>query len=361
MKKLNQTIAMVSLLSLTSCLVPEKAVEISEKIGVSGLITYPNTESHEKSEKENKDQFDPVNSKYTEKDFAGCFTAIAIAPVVLIAEGLTNALTFKKNVDAYINKKTIDLVSNDLNEYISKNGKISPENFWVSLSAKAYDSLISDLIPTYNTVSTNEFNEKKKIIAYAFLYYLEAGTPETTYLFTFDDRESSESRIIREYISFAGSNKIKDAKDVGICGYFRFSDINIESRHDQNDDVKSKILCGNKFGTKVILAESDNGELRVELTFKNAKPRVVKMNSSDVEIDVNKSNVELEYSRGWRQFPKVYIEIDKRFKTFEDGQRGRYEVNSAKSMDIQIKYNLIKAGDKLKNLTCREVKAFSFE
>ena len=77
MKKLNQKIAVFTLLSLTSCVVPEKVVQITEKVGVSGSIQYVNPESVPTK------KFDPIQSKYTQRDFAGCFTALAIAPIVI--------------------------------------------------------------------------------------------------------------------------------------------------------------------------------------------------------------------------------------------------------------------------------------
>ncbi|MFT6633766.1 MAG: hypothetical protein ACJAS4_003738 [Bacteriovoracaceae bacterium] len=365
MKKLNKTIAIITLMSFTSCLVPEKAVEISQKIGVSGTapsMNFPNTKTAPP-----KKEFDPINSKYTKRDFAGCFTALAIVPVVLVTEALINVLTLKIDVDAYINQNTIDLVAKDLDAYILENGKISPEEFWNSLSMEAHDSLISDLIPSYNRISSENFNEKKKIMAYAFLYYLEAGSPESSYHFTFDDRESDEPRFIREYISFGGSRKIKDAIDVGICGYFRLSDINVETNLLEDNGIKSKILCENQHGSKVVLSENFNNEIKLEVKFKSknslneSKPKIVTMNLNDIDVDANRKNVDLEYSLGWNRYPKVYIDIEKRFQTNENGEKGHYVNNSAKTMDVQIKYNVIQRGDRLKNLNCREVKAFTFE
>lgn len=367
MKKLNKIIAIITLMSLSSCLVPEKAVEISEKIGVSGKSTTTTTNFPNEKTAPPKKKFDPINSKYTKRDFAGCFTALAIVPVVMVTEALLNVLTLKVDIDAYINQNTIDLVAKDLDGYISENGKISPENFWKSLSMEAHDSLISDLIPSYNRMSSEAFSEKKKIIAYAFLYYLEAGTPESSYHFTFDDRESDEPRIIREYISFGGSRKIKDAIDVGICGYFRFSDINIETKLLEDASIQSKILCENQYGSKVILTENDNNELKLEVKFKSknsekeSQAKIVTMNMNGLNIDTNRKNVDLEYSLGWNRYPKVYIGIEKRFETNEDGEKGHYVKNSAKTMDVQIKYNVIQRGDRLKNLNCREIKPFSFE
>lgn len=355
MKDLNRTFAILTLFSLTSCLVPEKVVEISEKVGVKGSFNYNNSNSQPKKD------FDPVNSKYTQRDFAGCFTAIALAPVVKVTESILNVITLKTEVDIFIKAETIKLVKSDLDQFLKNNGKMSPDDFWNSLSLESYDSLILDLIPSYNSISTEQFEEKKKVLAYAFLYYLEVGEENGSYLFTFDDRESEDPRVIREYISFGGSRKIKDAKDVGICGYFRFSNINTHNGLVDSHDFKSKVLCENDFGSKVELVESTDDTLILKYKFKSKPVQTIRMNSNDLSVDSSTKNLEIEYSRGWSHYPKVFIDIKKRFQTYEDQTKGHYVDNSVKGMNLQVKYHLLKGGDKFKNLRCREVKAYTFD
>ncbi len=350
MKNLKNIVVVSTLVSLTSCIVPEKAVQVSESISIgnsSSSFAGPTSNSR-------RDKFDPINSKYTERDFAGCFTAALLAPIAKVGEAFLNKITGKEDVDIHFSEKTITLVEKNLKKFVQVNGKITPDDFWMSLDQEAFNGIVFDVLANKYFMDSETFEEKKKVIAYAFLYYLEVGEANTSYSFTFDDRRDSTSKTMIEYISFAGSKKIKDTKEVGVCGYFRFTEI--ETKHRDELHKNPTILCSNKNGTKIEISKNELNELKLKVSAKYNRSLV--MDYNDIDVSDKNTVTKLEYNLRWLKFPKVYIDIKKESFINENGKK-EYRDNSSERVDLFIKHNLTKR-DAFKNLNCKTIQSFEF-
>lgn len=321
MKKLNTIIGLSSLLVMSSCIVSEKVTQIAEGINVDSDQTILN-KVIEDSNTEKKDTINPV------------------------------VIGTKFNI--LISKNTLKLVQSDLDSYTKSIGKISPNEFWENLSEAAHDAILFDLIRENNDIGTEEFEEKKKVLAYAFLYYLNGENETDSYKYIVDNRECDSFDETKEYISFAKTWGFNGVKEVEICGFFKFSNIETQSPYG----FEPKILCTNKEGSNFSIKRSADDHLIIKKD--SIRDNDYSFKYSNFKITSKNSRTNIKYKSRLLELPKMNLSILKRHYINEEGNKV-YIPNSSSQMDLYIKTSFRKKADKFTNLSCRTINSFDFE
>jgi hypothetical protein len=272
----------------------------------------------------------PYNSMYSKRDIAGCLGAALISPVVIITEGLFNSLLGNDEVSLYFNEKTIALVKRDVDLYLETNTRISPEDFWQVLSSESINELTYAFIENGYSSSITSLKRKKQQLAHAFLYLFESGVEKGTYTFSYDSRDKGVSSG-RTSIAFASSKRRIDSTDVGVCGYFRSNNFDVEVDHGSgNPDSTLEVKC-------------TDGKDRVDLSVDYRDTYKIKVNGKETLIDYADFDVEedeslksLEFDN-WFKYPKINLATSMKYSV-DKGERV-YAERDISQLSLSIEYD----------------------
>ncbi|MBT4793270.1 MAG: hypothetical protein HON90_16985 [Halobacteriovoraceae bacterium] len=353
------------LLTLSSCQLDffsSNGIDVTTVYKSPKPIQEQNTEKKEtektETEKSEKNAADSITTKYSRGDFASCMLKIAIFPIFILGDAISSILNPNKKVDLFLSEKVITLVKEDLDKYIKDFAKIEPRMFWTALSQASAKRLIAELILSYSEISDEEFEIKKQMIAYAFLYYLEVGNLNESYKFKFSSREEGVDDFT-EYISFNGPKRVKEAKDVSFCDYFRFSDVATYDHKEVSGDVLGKLLCFDKVLGSYELTQTDNNELNL-VVGKTGKEYHMNLSNVMTLNSSSESSLKLKFSSGWNRYPKLKFTLDRLSQIDSESKETVYFENKYKQMDLRITKYFLNT-NKYKNLSCRTIKEFALE
>jgi len=311
------------LVMLVSCNVEQIATHISSKIDgskISGtsLPSAPNKSKDKIKTPDSKDKNE--NTKYLDRMLSNCESDISNETSTVNKETL------------YVSKDSVDAVKADLNKYVSKNGKRNLEDFWMALSTTSIQLLNDDLIKQYSQLDDSQYVGKQKLLAYAFLYFLEEGKAEQAYRLTsFQDYKATHF-----FISFAGSTEVQN---VGTCGALKSFEIKLPER-----DLSTPLI------------QCSGDQRRVVMTLNSDEDFVLKVKSTKNSYDIKVEQAEVEFlSRGSRNLisydlgmfdsPQFKIELNKKGNFLE-----KLKLKNNRTSKLV-----------LKNLKCRTFVPFEFE
>tara|TARA_B100001971_G_scaffold84647_1_gene78135 strand:+ start:244114 stop:245124 length:1011 start_codon:yes stop_codon:yes gene_type:complete len=309
---------MLTLSIITSC------VEVDSKSkGNSNSLFKNNKSSSSTSQKSIKKS--PYNSLNSQRDLVGCLGAVTLSPMVILTEGILNAIARKDKVDLYIDQNTIDLVKRDIDAYLADgNDEITPEDFWDVLSNESKTEITYAMLKSYKKLNRKKYNEKRKLLAHSFLYLFESEKESGTFTFSYhhrDDTRENVEKYSRESYSFAASKKLKDSLDVGICGYFKYHDFDILD-DDQDPDILKETRCSDG-KNRVVLTLDYNNEYKV-----NVNGTETALNYEDLKVKEEENKTKIKYNR-WFRYPKLEL---KAYKDYE------YQ-DEVSGLDMELKYS----------------------
>lgn len=294
-----------------------------------------------------------INTKYEEKNAIACIAGlIVLSPVIAVVDGIDRILTSNK-VDINFSKSLIYLVKDEVFQYILENSQISPDDFFGALSAYTREQFELEMIRAFSDLSPKDFQIRKQMMAYAFLYFIQNGSPlGESYSFTYDGRgELKRPQPYRAFVSFAGSDLRENVKEVGACGYFRFTEVSV------NQKIRDEILCSNNDLDIVRLSYTDNKEYLLNVITKDKEQSFIldnlEMNNSDEMYELI-HNPDL-----FDGYPEITLDFEKR-SFYENNQKVILE-NSAEKLDLLIKTSFFKTSLKIKDLSCRSYGELSLE
>ena len=301
-------------LVFTSCVGINKVVDIAASIDLDRAGRNAKKEEAKPVPKDEKPQevepkkeldSETINSRYSQLGLFGCFASVLVQAPMKVVEDAVDTMLSYTDVDLYISKEMISRVAKDLDLYVSIYGKISPDDFWSALSPGTAKSLNVEIMPYYKKLNDSEFLMRKKTLAYSFLYHLESAKESGTYKFKYDSRIEGEDSLT-EFISFNGSKTRKGAEKLSDCGYFRFSDIEVE-RYD--DEIVNHTLCYNKQGSKITITENSLEDFIIDIDSDIPKNLTLSANDTDVIDSVSKRKI-----RKGGSFPKYEVTLTRHAK-----------------------------------------------
>lgn len=379
----------LTLLFLSSCVVPEIGLGVSEKVqkslkskgGLNSDKISPSDDKDEEQEEEKieneeqkreeeqnaeapasedlqdqsegKDNTASDSSKYTAEDLLNCQGERAMNEEENALMSFSKKILGINNIDIHFEKSIIDLVEKDIKKYVKKHSKISVYDFWKALSKKTIRKLNVKLVISYNQLSEVDFNKRKQVLAYAFLYQIEKGAKEALFRFFFNDQNGSDAN--QRVISFKSTQDISKAEDVKICNDIKLSQISIETKLN-NAKLRSRILCVNDGGTVIELVENDKKQLEIKIDSKIK--RDLSLEVKNLQVHITQEEVSLSF-REWNVWPEVDIEMLKRVENVPGWGGIDYVDGSVETMDLIIRNSYFKY-DTFYDLQCREFKKHTF-
>ncbi len=311
-------------------------------------------------------------SRYANKDFTRCLrdsSAERASDTPSSGGGLSAFRLFANPVDLQITKETISSIIRDINTQLKQSGRFSPQNFWQSLSANSVYKLMTDLINAYPDLSDSEFEKKKQMIAYAFLYYVEQRETEVSYSFNFNSNEDQGESDSRETISFNGSDEVDDAHMANVCSSLKIEDINTNNETLSAADSSGKMICTD--GENQLITLTKIGQETLVLKINNdseAKYKEFKMDLSEIlfstetidEHEITPAITEISHDTGgFFGYPTVSLKLKRvKVNTFEDDVYDSYYLPERfKGMDVNIITSHFSSID-FDDMNCRTLKEF---
>lgn len=334
----------LSLLFLTAFIVSCQPMEpFSTKTKSKSKSKSARTELNNDIQKEEEETEDKrIDSKYSKKDVVGCLGEMAVGVPVHLAIDVFSTLFTGNSVDFNFSSKLIKMIKTDIEKFLEENDRVTPDHFYEALSSETIWRLELELLKSNAVMSADSLKKKKKKMAYAFLYFLEKGGEEgVSYQFTFDGRGDLDGTS-RAVYSFNGSDLRTEAQDVGVCAYFRFTDIEVV------EPELNEILCVNKKFETLRLKNSDEGfTLNVNIDGKKEEHVL-----DNFDIEDTKHRYYLRHNQGMFEYPEITMKIDKRSEYIKDLKE--YYPNTTDEIDISIKYTFFGDEYKAYRLNCRE-------
>lgn len=298
----------------------------------------------------------PIDSMYTHSDIAGCLGGILMSIPVGLAEGLIRILTGDK-VDLVLSGELITLVRADVNDFIEQYKSITPDDFYAALSEPTIKRLEYELIHSHNGQTQTAYKMTKQKLAYAFLYFLDTKDETGSYRFRFNGRDEAITGDTYETISFNSSDKISDANDVGVCGYFRFYGVEVKMAFN------NEVVCTHKnFEKKIHFSKLQNA-YSLSIIDKNEEENHT-LAFDDIETVEDDNDFKIKHSKGFFKYIKMELEIVKRYQYISNADTGESErvvyPNTAEYLDLNIKTGFLKDAKEYKKMRCREFGEFQF-
>jgi hypothetical protein len=333
MNKLKRSCVLMAFVLCNACAPDLSITDINNKRNYGPKITSPGKK---------------INTKFSKRDLVGCLgAAILSIPFGLFVDMLSTLVSGNK-VDINLSEHVIDIVKIDVEAYIEKYGNIEPKEFYSALSDSSLERLEIEMIKKFSGLSSDRYDVKKQEVAYAFLYFLETGDKTGAYKFSFDGRgENSNERGV---ISFNSSNKRTDAKEVGICGYVRFTDIEVRTAFS-----KEVVCVGKKLSEQVRFHKDNNYYMLNLLGSQQTSEYELDLNETDVENFDEKTELTLDELGS---YPKINLEMVKHSET--ENKVTSYLEDTVRALNITTQENI--SDDEVESYygSCREFLDFEF-
>lgn len=261
-------------------------------------------------------------------------------------------------LDIIIPYKLSNKIISELKRYREKNSKLTAKNFWNSLSKAGRLSLNNYLLEKYGTQNNENFNLKRKLIAYAFTINTELEQNKRVKK-KFKQAIRFKSNNHKEFQEFtiAFSDDIREIVDLEVCNIHEIDNIKVPNDTLLPSNILTNVVC-QQFDTKnkIVFKMYDDKIFNIDIHTENMIDQIV-INSDNIKsINAGKYQT-YKYSDPNYKF-SIQIKENKTNNGYYSYIYESYINNTIDHLNFEIK----KQGHsklKLKRFDCVPIKPFT--